>query len=330
MLLSVIVPTHNRSAALAATLKKLSCQQFGEAWEVIVVNNNCADDTNAIVCAWQQEFSVPLRLIHEKKPGASAARNAGACIAEGKYLVFVDNDILTEPNFLQLHFRALQQNPNSWIIGQVVNLPEQENSAFAKFRKLFYPFISQTEKIRETDGITGQNVSMPREHFVKLGGFDENFQVASGEDHEFAMRARKQLGIKTLLAPNILVVHNDWAGWTFSDFCLRQRIYARTEFFFWQRYGDEHPRLLLVKENLPADWRKDSAKLLFRKQVKRFLGKDVSQKTLLSFCALLEHSHAPRRLLWRFYKLALAGAINRGFREGREDFLDKQSADYKG
>lgn len=322
MKFSAIIPTHNRSDALQLTLKHLAAQNFDGEWEVIVVNNNCIDDTDEAVK--QQNFPVSLRLTHEKIPGAAAARNAGARIAEGKYLVFIDNDILTEPNFLQLHLNALQQNPNSWINGQVINLPEQENSVFGEYRKLFYPVISQTEKIREINGITGQNLSLPRQDFAKLDGFDENFY--SGEDNEFAMRARKQLGVKTLLAPNILVVHNDWAGWTFPDFCLRQRIYARTEFFSWQRYGDEHPRLLLVKENLPADWRNDSVRQLFRKQVKRFLGENVSQKTLLRICALLERSSAPRPLLWRFYKLALAGAINRGFREGREEFLDSESA----
>ncbi len=273
---------------------------------------------------WQSKFPVPLRLEHEKFPGASSTRNAGAKVASGDYVIFIDNDILTEPDFLKRHVEALRKHPNSWINGQVMNLPEQENSIFGQFRKLFYPTFAVTEETREISGITGQNLSLPRQQFLQLDGFDRDFY--SGEDNELAMRGRKQFGIKTLLVPSIVVIHNDWAGWTFEDFCLRQRIYARTEFFSWKRYGDEHPRLLLVKENLPSDWRKDSVKSLFRKQVKQFLGNDVSQKILLRFCALLERSPALRPVLWCFYKLALAGAINRGFREGREQFLENQLA----
>lgn len=323
MKVSVVIPSHNRSDALRLTLERLALQKFDGAWETIVVNNNSIDDTDEVVRAWQPKFPVSLGLEYEKFPGASSTRNAGAKAASGEYLIFIDNDILTEPDFLELHVRALEQYPNSWVNGQVMNLPEQENTVFGQFRKLFYPTFAPTEDAREVLGITGQNLSLPRRQFLELDGFNRDFY--SSEDNELAMRGRKQFGIKTMLVPRIVVVHNDWAGWTFEEFCLRQRIYARSEFLFWERYGDEHPRLQLVKENLPSDWEKDSVGQLFRKQVKHLLGKDFSQKTLLHFCALLERSHAPRPLLWRFYKLALAGAINRGFREGRQEFLAEKT-----
>lgn len=325
--LSVIVPTFNRADALQKTLDYLSKQRFKKMWEVIVVNNNCTDDTDEVIRSRQSNFPVPLHLVHEKKPGASAARNAGARTAQGKLLIFVDNDILTEPDFLERHYKMLQENDNSWVIGQVINMPEQENSVFGKYRKQLYPVLSTEETVRETDIITGQNVSLPRKHFILLNGFDENFYVASGEDHEFAMRGRKQLGIKTLLVPNIVVAHNDWAGWTFQDFCLRQRMYARTEFFFWQKYGDEHPRQELVRENLPINWHNDSVKSKARKVAKQILGTELVQAVLLQSCSVLEKIPSLQPLLWRIYKLTLAGAINRGFREGRKSALKKQSAD---
>lgn len=320
MKISVIIPTHNRSDALRLTLERLAAQNFDGEWEVIVANNNSTDDTDEVVRAWQQKFPVPLRLVQEKTPGAGAARNTGARVAAGEYLIFIDNDILTEPDFIQRHLHALEQNPNSWIMGQIVNLPEQENSVFGKYRKTLFPVLPIDESIRETNAITGQTVSMPREHFIQLNGFDEKFTFC-GEDQEFAMRARKQLKAKTLLAPGILVLHNDWAGWTFQDFCLRQRIYARSEFFFWKKYSDEHPRQQLVRENLPVNWREDSVKLIVRKHLKQLLGGDTSQNLLVRLCMLIEQSSIPRPVLWRLYKLTLAGAINRGFHEGRESVL---------
>ncbi len=322
MLISVIIPTHNRSDALQLTLEHLALQNFDGEWEAIVANNNSTDDTNEVVREWQSKFPVPLRHEHEKFPGASSTRNAGAKVARGEYLVFIDNDILTEPDFLERHLKALQQHPNSWINGQVMNLPEQENSVFGQFRKPFYPTLAITEEARETLGITGQNLSLPRQQFLQLNGFDPDFY--SGEDFELAMRGRKEFGIKTMLIPSIVVVHNDWAGWTFEDYCLRHKIYARTDFFFWQKYGDEHPRLTVTLESLPADWRKDSFKLLFRKQAKLFLGNAVSQSVLLNACNFLEKSSYMRPLLWRFYKLRLAGAINEGAIEGRKHFLEER------
>ncbi|MCU1288027.1 MAG: glycosyl transferase family 2 [Acidobacteria bacterium] len=319
MMVSVIVPTHNRSDALAHTLTNLSQQQFNESWEVIVINNNCADDTDAVVDSQREKFPVALELVYEKKPGAAAARNAGARIAKGEFLVFIDNDILTEPDFLEKHLRALQANENCWIVGAIANLPEHETSLLGLFRKSAAPVDTRTE-FSETFELTGANSSLPRRHFIELGGFDENFHVASGEDRELAMRARRQLGIKTLFAPAIVGVHNDWAGTTIEDFCRRQQLYSQTEFYFWQKYGKDHPRLKLVEENLPVDLRKDSFALFIRKSLKSLLSLRGSQAVLIAACTTMEKVFPYQPVLWRLYKAALAGAISRGFHEGRIRF----------
>ncbi len=283
-----------------------------------MVNNNCTDDTDEV--ARRQKFSVPFQLIHRTIPGeAAASRNAGARVAKGEYLIFVDNDILVEPDFVKQHLQALRQNPNCWIVGSIANLPEQENSPFGQYRKSLSP-VETSLKIHESLMFTGANCSLPRKDFERLGGFDEGFHIASGEDQEFAMRARKELGIKTLYAPGIVGVHNDWAGWIFADFCRRQRIYANTDFYFWQKYGDEHPRLQMIFESLPIVWRKDSFGLQCRKLRKNFLGKTVIQNILLNTASLLEKFPVFRPFLWRVYRLCLAGAINKGVQEGREWF----------
>src|SRR5262249_19038817 len=117
----------------------LSVQQFPEPWEVIVVNNRCTDDTDEVV--GRQPFPVPLRLIHEEKPGAAAARNAGIASAVGRYVILLDNDILVEPDFIRQHYDLLLTNPGCWILGQIVNLPEQNNTPFGKFRNTLYGYI---------------------------------------------------------------------------------------------------------------------------------------------------------------------------------------------
>src|SRR5437870_12215602 len=145
---SVIIPTHNRADALGLTLANLARQQFTEPWEVIVVNNRCTDNTDALVES--QNFPVSLRLVHEDTPGAAAARNAGAAHAKGQYLLFIDNDVLVEPDFMRCHLVALEAHPRAWIVGQLVNLPEQEGTPFGRFRKSLFPFIPPEESIRET------------------------------------------------------------------------------------------------------------------------------------------------------------------------------------
>ena len=319
-LISVIVPTHNRSDALAKTLAGLAKQQFDEPWEVIVVNNRCTDDTDDVVR--RQVFPVPLRLIHRADtPGVAAARNTGAWAATGEYLLFMDNDILVEPDFVRRHRDALAAHPGCWIVGQIVSLPEQRRTPFGRFRQMLAaayddaPSDLPDQPTREAHGLTGQSLSLPREDFVRLGGFDEKFHVASVEDFELAVRAWRA-GIKILYVPSILGVHNDWAGFTIRDYCQRQRTYAHCEPLFWQKYGKDHPRPDLVRKNLPPRWRQDKPWLLFSKMIKRFLGWSPVQSVLFGACSVLECACPWPPVLWRLYRLLLAGAIYRGFQDG--------------
>ena len=69
MKISVVIPTHNRSDALAKTLLNLSEQQFTESWEVIVVNNRSTDDTDEVVRG--QRFPVPAAARSRRETGRS-------------------------------------------------------------------------------------------------------------------------------------------------------------------------------------------------------------------------------------------------------------------
>lgn len=315
ILISLIIPTHNRAGALALTLEYLSKQDFSGNWEVIVVNNNCTDNTDEVITSRLEKFPAALKLIHEKKPGASAARNAGAKAARGKMIIFIDNDILVPPNFLQLHKKRSEAYGNSWIVGQALNLPEQEATIFGQYRKSLFPAAAADSPLTETKELTGANVSMQREQFEALGGFDENFHVASGEDRELALRAVDS-GIKIFFDPGNKVLHNDWAGTSIRDFCQRQRIYTQTEPFFWQKYGKTHPRLEMVGKNLPPDFGKDGLKLFVWKNFKRMLGSNPGQSVVIKLCEITEKILPAQVILWKLYRLAIAGAIYRGFQEG--------------
>ncbi len=314
---SVIVPTHNRAEVLNDTLKHLRLQVFGKPWELIVVNNNCSDNTDEVVEKFKKQFPISLTLTHENKPGASAARNKGAFLAKGKYLLFMDNDILVPADCIAKHFANLEKYPGSWFVAYAENMPEQKNTHFGKFRSSLEEPVDKS--IRQITMITGQNVSMSKQQFDDLGGFDENFHVASGEDRELALRAIRA-GIKIYFDPSIVVLHNDWAGSSISDYCSRQRIYTLTEPFFWQKYGNETPRIRMVKESIPPALKRDGLRLFTWKNVKGILGSQVGQRTIIAMCHLFEKVFPRPVILWRLYRLAIAGAIYRGFNEGLKIF----------
>src|SRR6185503_14223058 len=92
--ISVVIPAHNEEAYLGRTLAALHQQTF-PAHEIIVVANGCTDRTE------EAARGLCDRLIIRSQQGLSAARNAGARVADGELLVFLDADTLLEPGALQ-------------------------------------------------------------------------------------------------------------------------------------------------------------------------------------------------------------------------------------
>jgi glycosyltransferase involved in cell wall biosynthesis len=285
IVLSVIVPTHNRADALDLTLSGLAKQSFELPWEVIVVNNNSSDNTEEIVELHQKSFPVRLRLLHETNPGPAAARNKGAFAAEGKYLIFIDNDIIVQENFLKNFYVDLQKYEGNWIVGSVKQLARFDKTPFGRFRSGLED--QSRNEVHEIDIITGQGTAMLRSQFLELKGFDEGFHFASGEDRELAIRAKSK-GIRIFCDPNIISLHNDWAGTTIKDYCKRQKTYTITEPFFWLKYGKDTPRLKLVKENLPPALKRDGIRLFSWKITKRMLGSNLGNKILITMCNVAE------------------------------------------
>jgi GT2 family glycosyltransferase len=314
--LSIIIPTHNRVDALEQTLAALARQEFAQPWEVIVVDNNSTDETNEVVGRMAKDFPVDLILTEETKPGPAAARNKGASIARGEYLLFMDNDIIAAPDLLSRHYRRLTENPGCWIVGQFPNKPDQEATIFGRYQRHLYP-LARAKSLVETNAITGAGTSMPREDFEQLGGFDMNFFAASGEDRELAMRAIAS-GIRILYDPSIVAIHNDWAGTSIRDYCRRQRIYTQTEPIFAAKYGDKNPRAEMARKNSPLTVREDGLKLTLSKLGKWGAGSRIGQALLIGLCEVLERVIPDTRLLWSCYRTAIAGAIYKGYQEGLE------------
>ena len=312
---SVVIPTHNRCDALDLTLDRLAAQEFAGSWELIVVDNNSTDATPETIRERERNFPVELISLKETTPGPAAARNAGAARATGEFLIFVDNDILTAPDFIRRHFQRLKANPGCWIVGRFPNLPQQESTVFGRYRKNLETHSETADRMVEVDGITGQGTSMPRADFERLGGFDENFFVASGEDRELAMRAIKS-GIRILSDPSIVAYHNDWAGTSIRDYCRRQRLYTRTEPIFAAKYGNQNPRYEMAVRNSPLSPASDGVKLTVSKIGKVFAGSSFGQALLIGTSEMLEDLIPDSRPLWALYRMAIAGAIFKGYGEG--------------
>src|SRR5262245_4311075 len=100
---TVLICTYNRARALGETLDSLARMTVPSAvsWDVLIVDNNSSDDTAAVVRDRQGAFPVPLEYLHEPRQGKSYALNTGLAAGRSSFVVFTDDDVLVEPDWLQ-------------------------------------------------------------------------------------------------------------------------------------------------------------------------------------------------------------------------------------
>src|SRR5262249_4742997 len=113
MLYSVAICTWNRAALLAQTLGALRRLRVppGADWELLVVNNNGTDDPDAALP--RHGAFLPLRRVFEPRLGHCHARNAAVSAARGDLLLWTDDDVLVDPEWLACYARAADRWPDA-------------------------------------------------------------------------------------------------------------------------------------------------------------------------------------------------------------------------
>jgi glycosyltransferase involved in cell wall biosynthesis len=122
MFCSFIIPTIGRST-LEVAVRSVLDQDFSQAgYEVIVVNDS------GIPLSEQDWFhAAQVRILNTHHAERSNARNAGAAIAKGQYLAFLDDDDWILPGALQQFWQLAQQKPEAiWLYGGIQIVDEQD------------------------------------------------------------------------------------------------------------------------------------------------------------------------------------------------------------
>ena len=124
-LVTVVVCTWNRAASLARTLDGMTrlAVPDGVAWELLVVNNRCTDDTDAVIASF--DGRLPIRGTHESVPGLANARNRGIAEAAGAYVAWTDDDVLVDERWLAGYCAAFRRWPEASVFGGPIE-PEFE------------------------------------------------------------------------------------------------------------------------------------------------------------------------------------------------------------
>ena len=214
---TVMICTWNNCGRLRDTLEALTDVAPATAsWQLVVVNNNSTDATDATVAAY--ESRLPIRLVHEQRPGLSRARNRGLAASTGSLLVFTDDDVAPVRGWIDTYWGAFRAHPRSYFGGPVRSRfdgrpPDPRLVPFAPPSVVGLDLGTAVRPPSDQEYFIGANWACPRSYLDLVGGFDEtrgldpsSGAVKVGEEADL-MRRLRRAGIGGLYLPDAGVEH---------------------------------------------------------------------------------------------------------------------------
>jgi glycosyltransferase involved in cell wall biosynthesis len=198
--ISVVICTYDNCASLDRVLEALSRQSVppGVDWDVLVVDNNCTDDTRKVVARHADSRALPLRIVSELRQGLTPARLRGVVATRGDWIAFVDDDCLLEEDWVRGAAEFARAHPDCSAFGGMVALEwEREPSDVAT--RYGYAFAEQQHGStpKELACLVGAGMVVRRRALQECGWIDHQLledrvgrRLVSGGDVEIALRLR--------------------------------------------------------------------------------------------------------------------------------------------
>jgi glycosyltransferase involved in cell wall biosynthesis len=180
-LVSVIIPSYNSARLVGGAIESVLAQTLYD-FEVIVVDDGSKDDTPQAVEPYLADSRI--QYFRQENRGLPGARNAGAKVSRGEYLVFLDADDFLAPNALEAMRKRFEESGAAWLNVGLLKL-EGEN------RTTRHPRLPEGDlllAILDDDFIT-RSPFYPRKEFFEIGMYDEEIRMREDWDINIRMIA---------------------------------------------------------------------------------------------------------------------------------------------
>jgi glycosyltransferase involved in cell wall biosynthesis len=179
--LSVVIPTLGR-ATLREQLTALASCSWSEPWEILVVDNGSGGAARAICDEWGDRLPYLRHVDGTGRPGRSYAVNCGARAADGRWLLFCDDDDVVVPDFVSAVGDAFMSGARA----VAFNFNVREVNPRHVWQSYRYHELEHGRPMFRSIPALWGCAGIERELFLDLGGFDEGRPYA--EDLEFSVR----------------------------------------------------------------------------------------------------------------------------------------------
>jgi GT2 family glycosyltransferase len=194
---SVVIPVYNRTALTRQCLDSLLASPPEDAeLEIIVVDDASSDRTAEALAEYEERIRV---VRHEQNAGFARSCNDGAAAASGDWLVFLNNDTIPEPGWLDALLRYASGRERIGLVGAKLLFPDKRiqhaGVVFAGDRSPHHVYAGfpgdhpAVNKSREYQVVTAACALIRRELFEEAGAFDPSF-VNGYEDVDLCLRLR--------------------------------------------------------------------------------------------------------------------------------------------
>ena len=318
---SVIVPTFNRVQSLRKTLVKLDAQtQPHDRFEVIVVDDGSTDETPEIE---KEHFTFPLRYVRQANQGSAAARNRGAEQSRGEILIFIDDDILAEPEYIEGLVDEHRRQAKLVGMGSLFTHLNGDVTMFARtFAQTFAPPMNGLESSPAafTD-CTTNNLSVERQAFFEIG----MMQDVAGDgptwwgDIDFGYRAMRA-GYQFRRSGRAVCFHDDYSIKNLDAFCRRVKKAAQVSVLLLQKYPELFDHLPMLVDKAPISLGKDPLPLVFDKLFHAVTAWHPVRGSLEHLVEWAESAAPDPRLLRPLYRWIMSSYIYEGFHLGLREY----------
>ncbi|WP_404616337.1 glycosyltransferase [Rhodanobacter hydrolyticus] len=244
---SVIVVTYNNLDLTKACLSSLEQYSDYTNLEVIVVDNASSDGTPDYLAAWAAAGKDRRLILNLDNRGFAAANNQGLAVADGDYLVLLNNDTHVTPGWIATLVAHLGRTKGLGMIGPVTNNIGNEARIEISYDDMDGMLHAAADYTTRHAGLLTPLrtaaffcVMVPRAVYEKVGPLDEAFGIGFFEDDDYCRRV-EQAGWGIACADDVFVHHHLSASFNKLKLEQRQTLFERNKAIYEAKWGAWSP-----------------------------------------------------------------------------------------